>query len=235
MRVLLVEDQQEISEFISRGLTEAGYSVTIAPNGEQALSIALERTFALIILDIMLPGRDGWSVCTELRDRRITTPIIMLTARDSVKDRVKGLELGADDYLPKPFDFSELLARVQAALRRDRVHKGRRIRVSDLEIDTRTSSAYRAGKRLDLTQREYELLEALASREGSVLTREAILDVVWRDDSSMSNTIDVHVKNLRKKVDSGNDIRLIHTVYGVGYLLEPRTEVAARKDNGAAE
>ena len=235
MRVLLVEDQQDISEFIGRGLTEADYTVTIVPDGEQALQIALERTFSLIILDIMLPGRDGWSVCTELRDRRITTPIIMLTARDSVKDRVKGLELGADDYLPKPFDFSELLARVQAALRRDRVHKGRRIRVSDLEIDTRTSSAYRAGKRLDLTQREYELLEALASREGSVLTREAILDVVWRDDSSMSNTIDVHVKNLRKKVDSGNDIRLIHTVYGVGYLLEPRTETSTRKDNGAAE
>jgi DNA-binding response OmpR family regulator len=237
MRVLLVEDQPDIADFICRGLSEAGYSVTHAFTGEQGLELADERSFALIILDIMLPGRDGWSVCTELRDRRITTPIIMLTARDSVKDRVKGLELGADDYLPKPFDFSELLARVQAALRRDRVHKGRRIRVSDLEIDTRTSSAYRGGKRLDLTQREYELLEALASREGTVLTREAILDVVWRDDSSMSNTIDVHVKNLRKKIDANSDVKLIHTVYGQGYLLEPRSETdcSPRKEGGGTQ
>jgi two-component system copper resistance phosphate regulon response regulator CusR len=222
MRILVVEDQTDIAEFIQRGLEEARYYVTVAANGNDGLQLALERQFSIIILDIMLPGRDGWSICTELRDRRNTTPIIMLTARDSVRDRVQGLELGADDYLPKPFDFSELLARVQAAIRRDRVHKGRKIRVADLEIDTRTSSVYRAGVRIEMTQREFTLLEALASQEGRVLTRDAIMDTVWRDDSSYSNTIDVHVKNLRKKVDSDHAVKLIHSVYGQGYIIEPR-------------
>src|ERR1700722_11448678 len=183
MRILLVEDQSDIVEFIQRGLEEAHFHVTVALNGGDGLRLALERQFSVIILDIMLPIMDGWSICTELRDRRMTTPIIMLTARDSVQDRVKGLELGADDYLPKPFDFMELLARVQAAIRRDRVHKGRKIRVADLEIDTRTSSVYRAGVRLDMTQREYSLLEALVSQEGRVVTRDAIMDTVWQDDS----------------------------------------------------
>lgn len=223
MRVLLIEDQADIAEFIQRGLTEAHYHVTMTANGEDGLRLAIERQFSIIILDIMLPGRDGWSVCTELRDRKITTPILMLTARDSIQDRVKGLELGADDYLPKPFDFSELLARVQAAIRRDRVHKGRKIRIADLEIDTRTSSVMRSGVRIEMTQREYELLEALAGREGIVLTRDNILENIWRDDSSYSNTIDVHIKNLRKKLDTNHSVKLIHTVYGQGYLLEPRS------------
>jgi len=223
MRILLVEDQTDIAEFIQRGLEEAHYYVTIAGNGNTGLLLALERQFSVIILDIMLPGRDGWSICTELRDRRNTTPIIMLTARDSVRDRVRGLELGADDYLPKPFDFSELLARVQAAIRRDRVHKGRKIRVADLEIDTRTSSVYRSGIRIEMTQREYSLLEALATQEGRVLTRDAIMDSVWQDDESYSNTIDVHIKNLRKKIDAEHSLKLIHSVYGQGYMLEPRS------------
>jgi DNA-binding response OmpR family regulator len=223
MKILLVEDQLDIVEFVQRGLEEAFFHVTVATNGEEGLSLALERQFSAIILDIMLPRRDGWSICTELRDRRITTPIIMLTARDSVQDRVRGLELGADDYLPKPFDFTELLARLQAAIRRDRVHKGRRIRVADLEIDTRIGSVLRGGVRIDITQREYALLEALAAQEGRVLTREAIQDSVWQDDASFSNTIDVHIKNLRKKIDAEHEVKLIHSVYGQGYILEPRS------------
>jgi two-component system copper resistance phosphate regulon response regulator CusR len=222
MRILLVEDQADIAEFIQRGLEEAHYHVTVAANGNEGLMLAVERQFSVIILDIMLPGRDGWSLCTELRDRRNTIPIIMLTARDSVQDRVRGLELGADDYLPKPFDFSELLARIQAAIRRDRVHKGRKIHVADLEIDTRTSTVHRAGVRIDMTHREYLLLEALANQVGRTLTRDVIMSTVWQEDDSYSNTIDVHIKNLRKKLDTGHAVKLIHSVYGIGYSLEPR-------------
>lgn len=235
MRVLLVEDQEDIAEFIQRGLEEAYFHVTVAQNGDEGLHIALARPFSLIILDIMLPGRDGWSICTELRDRRDTTPIIMLTARDSVQDRVRGLELGADDYLPKPFDFSELLARVHAAIRRDRVHKGRRIRVADLEIDTRTSSVYRSGVRIELTQREYSLLEALAAQEGHVLTRDTIMGSVWQDDASYSNTIDVHIMNLRKKIDSDHEVKLIHSVYGQGYMLLPKETARAADEEPVEE
>ncbi len=224
MRVLLIEDQPDIAEFIQRGLEEAKFVVTLAASGDDGLALALEENWSAIILDIMLPDRDGWSVCTELRDHRVTTPIIMLTARDSVKDRIKGLELGADDYLPKPFDFGELLARVQAAIRRHSLHRGRRIRIEDLELDMKAEAAYRTGVRLDITHREYALLEALMLREGNVVTREALQDIVWKDEPCFSNTIDVHIKNLRKKVDALHDIKMIHSVYGLGYILEPRHE-----------
>ena len=230
MKLLLVEDQVEIAEFIQRGLQEAHYYVTVAPDGEAGLQLALERSFALIILDIMLPRRDGWSVCRELRERRISTPILMLTARAEVSDRVRGLQMGADDYLAKPFDFAELLARVQALLRRNSVHKGRFIMIADLEIDTAACVATRAGRRIEMTQREYSLLEALAAQEGRVLTREMILDHVWQDDTSASNTVDVHIKDLRKKVDMGHAVKLIHSVYGQGYLLEVRTERITGQD-----
>ena len=222
MKILLVEDQDDIAEFIKRGLEEAHYHVTVAQNGEAGLDLARVRNYSAIILDIMLPGCDGWNVCTELRDRRVTTPIIMLNARDSVKDRVRGLELGADDYLPKPFDFHELLARVQAAIRRHNVHKGRKLRVGDLELDTRTGTAYRAGARIDMTMREFAVLELLVSREGSVVTRDMLQEQVWSDEPCFSNTIDVHIKNLRKKIDAQSDEKLIHSVYGMGYTLEAR-------------
>jgi len=194
-------------------------TLTGKEDGRAALEEALDAPFALIILDLMLPGEDGWSVCRRLRARRDTTPILMLTARDAIDDRVRGLEMGADDYLSKPFAFPELLARVRALLRRDAVHKSGTIRVADLEIDTAAHRVTRAGREVGLTPREYALLEALAAREGSVLTREVIQERVWADDESYSNTVDVHVGTLRKKVDAGHAVKLIHTVRGLGYTL----------------
>lgn len=222
MRILLVEDQVEIAEFIQRGLEEAGHQVRVATDGERGLCLALEQPFHIIILDLMLPKRDGWSVCRELRERRVNTPLLMLTARDAVRDRVRGLDLGADDYLCKPFDFGELLARVQALGRRDRLHRGRRIRVADLEMDTAARTVTRKGAPISLTAREYALLEALAANEGRILSREVIQERVWMDEESYSNTVDVHIKGLRKKIDTGYDVKLIHTVYAQGYVLEAR-------------
>src|SRR5439155_10193612 len=186
--------------------------------------MAAEGAYALIILDLMLPKRDGWSVCAAIRGRPDPLPILMLTARDAIDDRVRGLELGADDYLPKPFDFSELLARVRALLRREKIHKGRVIRTADLEIDTGSATVRRAGQEVSLTRREYSLLEALAANEGRVLTREAIQERVWMDAESYSNTVDVHIGSLRRKIDSGHAVKLIHTVHGMGYTLRDATE-----------
>lgn len=227
MRILLVEDEKAIASVIRRGLESARFEVDVASDGEEGLTLALARDYAVIILDLMLPKRDGWSVCEELRNRRVLTPILMLTARDGAQDKVRGLETGADDYLAKPFDFSELVARVRALLRRDKIHRTRTIRVADLEIDTVAGIVRREGKEIHLTRREFTLLEALAANEGRVLTREAILDRVWMDEESYSNTVDVHIGLLRKKVDAGRDVRLIHTVHGVGYTLRaPDTEIA---------
>ena len=227
MRILLVEDDETIAELIQAGLEEARFRVERAANGEQGLHMALTGDYSLIILDLMLPGRDGWSVCEALRSRRMTVPILMLTARDSVQDRVKGLETGADDYLPKPFDFTELIARVRALLRRERVHKARVIRIADLEIDTAAAQVRRAGAEVHLTPREYQLLEALAVNEGRPVSRSEILDRVWMDDESYSNTVDVHITFLRRKIDAQHAVKLIQTVHGVGYMLRgPETEVA---------
>ena len=219
MRILLIEDEEPIAEVVKQGLEQAGYSVSVAHDGVSGLHAAQAARFSLILLDVMLPGLDGWQVCRALRQGRDTTPILMLTARDSVPDRVRGLELGADDYLPKPFDFSELLARVQAVLRREHVHKSRLIQVADLEVDTRLRQVTRAGQEIALTPREYSLLEALAGREGQTLSREVILERIWFDNESLSNTVDVYVGLLRRKIDSGHAVKLIHTVHGVGYLL----------------
>ena len=219
MRILLIEDDTAIAGVVRRSLQSARYEVDWAADGAEGLKLAGEREYSLILLDLMLPKVDGWTVCQTLRSGRNPTPILMLTARDAVQDRVKGLEIGADDYLPKPFDFTELLARVKALLRRDKLHKTRTIRVADLEIDTGAGTVKRAGQEIHLTRREYTLLEALAANEGRVLTREVILDRVWMDEDSFSNTVDVHIGLLRKKVDSGHPVRLIHTVHGVGYSL----------------
>jgi two-component system, OmpR family, copper resistance phosphate regulon response regulator CusR len=219
MRILLIEDDEMIAELVRRGLDEARFDVSVANDGAAGLELALHGNYALIILDLMLPGRDGWSVCDTLRTRRYTTPILMLTARNTVQDRVRGLEAGADDYLAKPFDLAELLARVRALLRRDKIHKARIIRISDLEIDTATGSVRRGGREIYLTPREYCLLEALALNEGRVLTREMIQDNIWRDDESYSNTVDVHINSLRKKIDAPHEVKLIQTVYRAGYML----------------
>lgn len=219
MRILVVEDDAAIARLVRRGLEQDHFQVDVAQDGQEGYALALERSYGLIVLDLMLPKMDGLQVCEELRAHRCTTPILMLTARDAIEDRVRGLETGADDYLPKPFEFSELLARVRALLRRDRIHKTRMIRIADLEIDTAKRLVTRAGTEIGLSHREYELLEALASHEGQVLTREVIQERIWMDEDSFSNVVDVYVGMLRKKIDAGQPVRLIHTVRGAGYTL----------------
>lgn len=219
MKILLIEDEPGIAAMIRRGLEAARYSVDTASDGTKGLLMARENLYSLIVLDLMLPKVDGWRVCEELRAARNRVPILMLTARDTVDDRVRGLELGADDYLPKPFDFKELLARVRALLRRDKVHRGRIIRVADLEIDTAQRRVTRAGVEIGLSHREYALLEALAAHESQVLTREAIQERVWMDEESYSNTVDVYIRMLRKKIDDGHAVKLIQTVRGTGYTM----------------
>ncbi len=225
MKILLIEDEPEIAAVIRQGLEESRFAVDIADDGVTGLELAIQGTYSLIILDLMLPGMDGWQICQRLRARRKTVPILILTARDAVDDRVRGLEMGADDYLAKPFAFRELRARVQALLRRDRINMAKTLHVADLEIDTEAERVTRGGKEIVLTQREYLLLKALASRAGQVLTRETIQQQVWRDDDSYSNTVDVHISSLRKKIDTDQEVKLIHTMHRRGYLLkDPRGE-----------
>ncbi|MBB6050314.1 response regulator transcription factor [Armatimonas rosea] len=219
MRVLVVEDDEVIAGLLQQGLEDAGYTVVVAYEGREGLREASESAFHLILLDVMLPGLDGMAVCKALRDRRNRTPILMLTARDAVDDKVRGLDSGADDYLAKPFDFKELLARVRALTRRERAQKSNLIRVADLEIDTVEHRATRGGRELSLSHREYELLVALASHERQVFTREMILERVWMSEPTTSNVVDVFIKSLRKKVDEGHESKLIQTVWGVGYTL----------------
>jgi DNA-binding response OmpR family regulator len=219
VRLLVVEDDRVIADELTRALSCQKFLVDLARDGEQGLSLALGGEYDLVLLDIMLPKRDGWSICSELRKHKVQTPILMLTARDSVDDRVKGLEGGADDYLAKPFDFRELVARVQALLRRDKVNKTGLISIADLEIDTAGKNVTRGGRILDLTPREYSLLEALARNEGRTLTRAVILDRVWGNEESLENTVNFHVASLRKKVDGGSQKKLIQTVHGIGYVL----------------
>lgn len=221
MKILLVEDETGIASMIKRGLEGASYMVEVASDGATGLKMAIEHPYGLVILDLMLPRMDGWRVCEELRERKNRVPILMLTARDAVDDRVRGLRIGADDYLPKPFDFRELLARVEALLRRDRVHRAKVIRVADLEIDTAERRVTRSGVEIRLSHREYELLEALASHESQVLTRDVIQERVWMDDESYSNTVDVYIGMLRKKIDAGHSVKLIQTVRGTGYTVRP--------------
>ena len=225
MRILLVEDDDVIADRIRVGLEKARYTVDVAEDGETGLQMARDGSYALVILDVMLPRRDGWSILEALRLRGRRVPVLMLTARDSVDDRVKGLDLGADDYLPKPFDFKELQARVRALLRRDSVSKSNVIKLGDLEVNTLARSTRRGGKDIALTPHEFSLLEALVKNAGRTLTRETIQEVVWGDDESYSNVVSFHVASLRKKIDADFPVRLIHTVYGVGYVLRaPDTE-----------
>lgn len=219
MRVLIIEDDEAIADEVREGLEEEHIQVEVAADGLTGLERASEGDYAVILLDLMLPGLSGWEVCQRLRARRNLTPILMLTARDAPPDRVRGLELGADDYLPKPFDFPELVARVRALHRRDKLHRTPVIQIADLVIDTRARQVSRAGTTLSLTDREFTLLEALASYEGRVLSREFIQERVWQDYEALASTVDTWVYLLRKKVDSGRNPKLIQTVHGVGYVL----------------
>jgi DNA-binding response OmpR family regulator len=219
VNILLIEDNPVIAELVRTGLEEARCIVAVASDGNSGLEQALDGEYDLVILDLMLPGQDGWSVCAALRARRHLVPILMLTARDAVEDRVRGLDAGADDYLPKPFDIDELLARVRALLRRDKIHRTRVIQIGDLTLDTGAGRVWRAGQEIHLSPREYTLLEALAANEGRVLTRDLIQGRVWRDEESYPHTVDVHINSLRRKIDAGYEDKLIHTVHGMGYLM----------------
>ena len=221
MKLLVVEDEQKTASYLHKGLTEAGFAVDVAAQGEDGLWLARSGGYDLIILDVMLPGRDGWSILAEIRREGKETPVLFLTARDAVEDRVKGLELGADDYLLKPFAFSELLARVRSILRRGQTRVPETIRIADLELDFVGHKALRAGRRLDLTPKEFALLSLLARREGEVLSRTLIAEQVWdMNFESDTNVVDVHIRRLRSKIDDPFECKLIHTVRGVGYVLE---------------
>ena len=221
MHILIVEDEKKIAAFIRRGLTENGFVVDVAEDGEQGLEYALARKMDLIILDVVLPKRDGWSLMTELRRAGLQTPVLFLTARDSVPDRVKGFDLGADDYLIKPFHFSELLARVRSLLRRAPERREEAITVGDLEIDQRRHKVTRAGTALNLTPKEFSLLLFLASSAGDIVSRTEIVEQVWDINfDTGTNVVDVMMRRLRAKVDDPFEIKMIQTIRGVGYVLK---------------
>lgn len=223
MKILAVEDEVKTAAYLKRGLEENGFVIDLAGNGEDGIHLAETGFYDLIILDVMLPIRDGWSVLTELRRRKVLTPVLFLTARDAVHDRVKGLEIGADDYLIKPFAFSELLARIRLILRRGASRQAVVLAVADLELDLVRHRATRGGKLLDLTPKEFLLLSLLMRRTGDVLSRTLIAEQVWDINfDSDSNVVDVHVRRLRSKVDDPFTPKLIHTVRGIGYVLEER-------------
>jgi heavy metal response regulator len=221
MRILVIEDEKKIASFIKRGLTEQHYTVDVAADGEEGLYLAEINPYDLIVLDIMLPGKDGFMVCRTLRRKNINTPILMLTARDDLRDKVFGLDSGADDYLTKPFAFAEFLARVRVLLRRHGSVKSTTLRVADLELDQLTRQVTRAGKSIELTPTEYALLEYLMLNQGQVVTRTMLSEHVWNQDfDSFSNVINVYVNYVRKKVDADFDVKLIHSVRGAGYMLK---------------
>jgi heavy metal response regulator len=221
MRLLVVEDEARVRSFLRRGFREAALAVDDAADGETALEQALYRPYDAIVLDLMLPGRDGFEVLRELRARGCRTPVLILTARDEVEDRVRGLDAGADDYLVKPFAFAELLARLRALLRRG-APDATVLRVGDLSVDLATRSVERAGRRIELTAREFALLEYLARHAGEVVTRTMIAEHVWNIDfDTFSNVIDVYIRYLRRKIDDPFETKLIQTRRGVGYVLQP--------------
>lgn len=223
MRVLLVEDDPDLARSLRRGLSEASYAVDVATTGSEALERAEMNTYDAIVLDVMIPAPDGIQVCQQLRADRSAVPILMLTARDSVEDRVSGLDSGADDYLVKPFDFGELLARVRALIRRGGAQESPVFDVGDLRIDTRSRRVSRGGDAVTLTTKEYALLEYLARNEGRVVGREEISEHVWNESfDPFSNLIEVYINRLRRAIDHKPSRKLIHTIRGAGYILEDR-------------
>ena len=220
MRILVVEDEKRLAEVIKKGLVEEGYSVDIAYDGEEGQYMAENTSYDLVILDIMLPKKDGITICQELRVKEISTPILMLTAKDSVEDRVKGLDSGADDYLIKPFAFSELVARVRALLRREALSKASKLQVGNLVMDTLTREVWRGDTKIELTAKEYALLEYFMRHPNMVITRTMLMEKVWDYDfEGMSNIIDVYIRRLRLKLDEEGGESIIETVRGAGYRL----------------
>jgi DNA-binding response OmpR family regulator len=222
MRILVVEDEQKVADALREGLEDERYDVVVERTGEGAFFRVNTETFDVVVLDLTLPGRDGLEILRALRQRRMETPVLVLTARDSLEDRVTGLDAGADDYLVKPFAFAELLARIRALVRRGRVADAPRLAVGDLEMDLVTRKVLRAAKPVDLTVREFELLEFLMRYQGQVVSRETLARDVWKETARttpLDNVIDVHIARLRRKVDLDQPVKLIHTVRGVGFML----------------
>lgn len=227
MRILVVEDELKVARALKQGLDGDGYEVTVAATGEDGFFLVSTQTFDLVVLDLMLPGRSGFEILAGIRKRGIETPVLILTARDAVSDRVAGLDAGADDYVVKPFAFAELQARIRALLRRGGRDKLVRLRAADLELDTSTREASRSGTPLGLTAREFELLEYLVRHKGVIVSREMLARDVWKEPSRgtpLDNVIDVHITHLRKKVDHGFPVKLIRTVRGVGFVLKEGDE-----------
>jgi heavy metal response regulator len=221
MRLLVIEDERKIADFIRRGLKEEGYAVDVAYEGEEGHFQATTAEYDLIILDLMLPRLDGVSLCKKLRQERNATPILMLTAKDEVRDKILGLDAGADDYLTKPFSFAELLARVRALLRRNELQAATELKVGELTLDLVTHKVNRAGRNIDLTAKEFSLLEYLMRNAGTIVTRTMISEHVWDINfDTYTNVIDVYINYLRKKIDRGFSKKLIRTIRGRGYILE---------------
>ena len=222
MRVLIVEDEQKVAHALRQGLEGEGYDVTLEHTGEGAFFRITTEAFDVILLDLMLPGRDGLQILTTLRDRGVKTPVLVLTARDTLDDRVKGLDSGADDYLVKPFAFAEVLARIRAVLRRGRVADALRLSAGDLEMDLETRRVMRGGRPVELTGREFELLQHLLRHERQIVSRDTLARDVWQESSrstTLDNVINVHIARLRRKIDLDQPVKLIHTVRGVGFIL----------------
>lgn len=223
MTILVVEDEIKITRFIKKGLEMEHYTVEVAYDGKEALEKAEINNYDLVILDLMLPKMDGIEICSKLRENKIDTPIIMLTARNTIEDRIKGLDTGADDYLVKPFAFSELLARIRALLRREKTVKTTKLQVSDLVLDPATHEIYRNNKEIQLSSKEYRLLDYMMRRPGHVCTRTMIGEHIWGYDfTDDSNVIDVYISYLRRKIDRGFGAKLIHTVRDVGYKIQDK-------------
>ena len=222
MRLLVVEDEQKVANALREGLEGEGDEVVVERNGEDALERMTHDTFDVILLDLTLPGRDGLQVLSTCRERGVETPVLMLTARDTLEDRVIGLDMGADDYLVKPFAFAELLARIRAVVRRGRVSETGALAVDSLQIDRATRQVMRAGRLVELTAKEFDLLQYLARHAHQVVSRDTLVREVWREtarSTTLDNVIDVHISRLRRKVDSDHPVKLIHTVRGVGFVL----------------
>jgi len=226
MRILIVEDDKKVGAFLQKGLREEHYAVDVCRNGADALYIAQVNTYDVIILDVMLPGKDGFTVCREMRQNSIPTPIIMLTAKDSIEDKVIGLSEGADDYLTKPFSFEELLARIRALLRRSQDYKTKILKAGDLEMDPLRHLVTRSGKKINLTGKEYALLEYLLRNKGRVVTQSMIIEHVWdMNYEGISNVVNVYVNHLREKIDKNAKVKLIHTIRGHGYKIDENQEI----------
>lgn len=225
MRALIVEDEKKLAEIVARGLKAEGFAVDVAGDGGQGLELALSYAYDVIILDIMMSVMDGTQVLTRIREKNRQVPILMLTAKDSVADKVKHMEAGADDYLTKPFSFSELLVRIRALLRRAPMQRADVFMIADLEFDRLAHQVKRAGKRIDISAKEYALLEYLILNMGRILSRNMIIEHVWDQSfEGLTNIVDVYIRQLRAKIDEGHDVKLIKTIRGVGYMLNDEAE-----------